>query len=409
MKRDDFPLIFFITLAFSLPISISASQILTAILVFYTAFKILKREKVDFSCFTHMTLLVLFMIFPLFSFVNAENLTKALIWYKRHLYIIIFPILIAYSSILRKQKILLLKTFFVATTLSSLVAILQPFVGLHFDKPFNIHTYYVFSSGFLSHPLTYGETVSFNILIGLYLTFKESENKKKRILYLILVLVNFLGLIFSREKMPLIATILVSAIYSVIYSYQSKNLKKAITIVILFIIILVLIPNKKKILWRFQKTKIEFSVNTRAKIWNKSLNEFKKHPILGIGLGNFFISVEKWNKQGTVKLYHAHSNLFEILATTGLIGFLIFSLFHLAIFRDFLLSLKIKQEFLFFLTLLSIFLLYHIEGLTECTFKDTELNLQIFFFLSIFYSAYCPNIKHKDKTCKDNQPSQMNH
>ena len=403
MKNESFSLIFFTILAFSLPVSITASQIFTAIIVFSALFNIIKREKIDFSCFPHPILLFLFMVFPLISFINAENIVKALTWYKRHLYIVTLPILTAYFLTIKEKKETLLKAFLFGASISTIAALFQPFFGLNFDKPFNIHTYYVFATGFLSHPLTYSETTSFAVILCLYFFFKNSGQKQKA-LYLILLALNFLGLIFSREKMPFLATILIATGYSAIYLHKKGNLKKAIIVILLLLLIPAAIPNKKKILWRFQKEKVKFSIETRAKIWEKSVKDFKTSPIAGIGFGNYFIKVEKWNKKGFDKLYHAHSNFFEILATTGIIGVIIFSLFHLAIFRDFLLSLK-KEDSLFYFTLFSIFILYHIEGLTECTFKDTELNLQLFFFLSIFYSSLCPLVKHKNKTGKDKQPS----
>ena len=400
MKSDNLPLVFFTILAFFLPVSITVSQTFTAIIVFSALFKIIKREKIDFSCFPHPILLFLFMAFPIISFVNANNIVKALTWYKRHLYIVTLPILTAYFLTIKEKKDVLLKAFLFGASASSIAAILQPFFGLNFDKQFNLQTYYVFATGFFSHPLTYSETTSFAIILCLYFFFKTSGQKQKAF-YLFLFALNFLGLIFSREKMPFLAVILISIVYSAIYLQKKGNLKNAIVVILLLLLLPAAIPDKKKVLWRFQKEKIKFSIETRAKIWGKSIKDFKSHPIVGTGLGNYSIKVEKWNKKGFVTLFHAHNNFLEILSTTGLIGIIIFSLFHLAILKDFLLSLKEREDFLFYLTLFSIFLLYHIEGLTECTFKDTELNLQLFFFLSLFYSSLCPLIKDKNKAGED--------
>ena len=404
MKSYSLPLIFFTILAFFLPVSITVSQIVSAGFLFFTAFKILKREEIDFSCFPHPTLLILFMLFPILSFFNAENMLKAITWYKRHLYIVVLPVFTAHLLQLKDKKDTILKAFLYGATASSIIAILQPFWGLNFDKPFNIQTYYVFATGFLSHPLTYSETTSFAIILSLYLFFKTT-NQKQRILFILLLFVNFLGLIFSREKMPFAATITIAMIYSVVYLKKMGNLRNAILVMLILIIIPAIIPDKKKILWRFQREKIAFSIKTRAKIWERGIEDFKSHPITGIGFGNYSIRVEKWNKKGFNTLSHAHSNIFELLATTGITGFVIFFLFHITILKDFMLSLKNERDYLFYLALLSIFLLYHIEGLTECTFKDTELNLQLFLFLSIFYSSLCSLVKDKNKASENHKPS----
>ncbi|WP_201328174.1 O-antigen ligase family protein [Thermotomaculum hydrothermale] len=398
MKKDKFIYLTLLILAFSLPLSITASQILSATLVFYVFFQILAKKELNQPSFPHPILLALFMLFPLISFLNAENIIKAVVWYKRHLYIVVLPSLIPLFALHREKKGNFFKAFFLGATLSSIFAILQPFWGLKLEKPFNPHTYYIFAKGFLSHPLTYSETTSFAIVLGFYFFLENKISKKEKYLTLFFLILNFLGLVFSREKMPLIATIVISISYSLIYAYKTENMKKALIIIVVFVLILALIPNKKKIFWRFQKEKVAFSLSLRKQIWGKSISYFKSHPFIGIGFGNFYTKTKKWDGSGFNKLYHAHSNIFELLGTTGILGFLIFYLFHISILRDLIISLKNKDDFFFKLTILLIFLLYHIEGLTECTFKDTELNLQIFYFLAMFYSFFYPDIKHKNKT-----------
>ena len=405
MRNDKFKLVFFTIMAFSLPLSISLAQFFFSLIVFYVFFKVLKRETADTLYFPYPILFALFILFPIFSFPNAENISKAMVWYKRHLYVITLVASIPFLTQLKEKKEWLLKAYLLGASVSSFVAILQPFWGLNFDKPFNPKTYYVFSTGLLSHPLTYSETTSFAIIIGLYFFFEKTKNQKEKIFYLFLLILNFTGIIFSREKMPLIATILISFFFIFTYSYKTKSLKNAILVAIIFLLIPAAIPNKKKIMWRFQKEKINYSLKARGEMWTKSIREFKENPFLGIGFGNFFITIKKWNKKGYDKLYHAHSNFFELLATTGIIGVIIFYLFHFFIFKDLFFSLKNGIDFPFVLAILSIFLLYHFEGISECTFKDTELNLQLYFFLATFYSLNCPFIKNKNKTGKNKKPS----
>ncbi len=408
MKDYRFSTVFFTILAFSLPVSITASQFLFALLVFYGIYNLIVKKK-DFSYFPHKTLLLLFILFPLISFLNAENISKSIIWYKRHLYIIVLPIAVVYLLGLKEKKDVFLKAFLAGASISSFVAILQPFFGLNFEKPFNIKTYYVFATGLLSHPLTYSETTSFAIIIALYLFFRENITLKEKSLYISLTALNFLGIIFSREKMPLIAAITVSIAFAFIIAYRKKVFKKALFVGLLFILILSFIPNKQKIMWRFKKEKIEYSVEARTAMWSKSVEFFKKNPFIGKGFGNFLISIKNWDNKGFVTFYHAHSNFFELIATTGLVGVFIFYLFYLIILKDILISLKNRERFDFSLLILAILTLYHIEGLTECTFKDTELNLQLYFFLALFYAVSCPLIKNKNKACKNKQPSHMDH
>ncbi len=389
-----------------MPISISLTEILYALATIIFTFKAVKRKNALFSCFPHKKLLAFYIVFPLFSLIYANNFYKFAIWYKRHLYILLFPIIIFLLTEFKEKKEVFLKIFTFSTAISSVLAILQAFFGANLDKPFNIHTYYVFSKGFFSHPLTYAETTSFGIIAGIFLFF---SGKNRKWPYFFLTVINFIGLIFSREKMPLFATILLSGLFCFYYSFKISGRKKEVFLFLVFVFLLILLPNKEKIFWRLSSNKLKYSVNVRKENWQKSIEYFKKSPVFGIGFGNFKIEVEKWNKKGKETLYHAHNNIFEILATTGIIGLLAFILFHGAIFYDLIFYLKKNKKDGFILTIFFIFLLYHMEGITECTFKDAELNFQLYFLLALFYSAYCPFVKDKNKTGKKEKPSQLNH
>ncbi len=400
MKNVDLIFLLFFLLALFLPVSISLSEgLYFLILLIFIYKKVMKKQ--NFKCsFPHPGIFAIYILFPLISFFNSSDILKSTIWYKRHIYFLLLTIVTPLAKNTLQEKEKLLKAYLLGATVSSLYAILQVFFGLRLQKPFNPSTYYTFASGFLSHPLTYSETTSFAIVISLFLLF-SNESKKKPVIYLVAFSTNMLGLIFSREKMPLIATIIIVLLFITNMLFQKQNRNKAITILILLAFIAIILPDKGKILWRFNKNKVNLSLNERLKIWRQGIEDFKHHPVAGIGFGNFKIVIKKWNNKGEQTLFHAHNNLIEVLATTGLAGLLAFLLFHITIFYEVTKSIVKERKNLFFITILSIFSLYHLEGLSECTFKDTELNLQIIFFLSLFFVYKCLHKENKHATCKE--------
>ncbi len=392
-------------LFFFLPVSISVSQLLLFILVIVFAASALtgKLNREYLKCFPDYLPFLLFLLFPLISFPNSQIMFKSLMWFKRHLYAIVLIALIPFFSALKEGKReKLLIPYFAGATLSSFIAVLQPFFGANLNKPFNLKTYYVFSTGLLSHPLTYAETTSFALIIGFVLFLKSKKTMVKLSLASAFVL-NFLGLIFSREKMPIVASIVFVLLFLAISVFKFKKSKDALATILLFAIALTLIPDKQRVLWRFNPSKIKSSVSTRKAVWEKGIELFKNNPLTGSGFGTFFVEVDSWdgNRQ---KLFHAHNNLLEILATTGLIGLAAFLFFHLSLFKDFVFVLKNRFS-LESLGIMFVFLLYHFEGLTECTFKDTELNLQLFSLLALFFAVNCPLFKNKNKSCEKEKPS----
>lgn len=92
----------------------------------------------------------------------------------------------------------------------------------------------------------------------------------------------------------------------------------------------------------FEQGQFETSVGVRLKIWQLGLEYFSEHPVSGIGVGQFArilhaTPVCHQNPQSSVCiLEHAHNDLVEVAATTGVLGlaaFLALFLVPAALFR----------------------------------------------------------------------------
>jgi O-antigen ligase len=83
-----------------------------------------------------------------------------------------------------------------------------------------------------------------------------------------------------------------------------------------------------RLVTNFEATTREFSGNitregaSRNEIWRATLKMFAAHPILGIGLGGYWIGITAYHDaSGLMTPQEAHNDYLELLSSAGLIGF----------------------------------------------------------------------------------------
>lgn len=78
------------------------------------------------------------------------------------------------------------------------------------------------------------------------------------------------------------------------------------------------------------------SISQRLRFYSHTLKQFSQTPLFGIGIGNWKIVSIKYDAENIysyVVPYFAHNDLLEILAETGILGFIPFFVFILCIFK----------------------------------------------------------------------------
>ncbi len=118
----------------------------------------------------------------------------------------------------------------------------------------------------------------------------------------------------------------------------------------------------------------------RVSQWKAAYVGFKERPIFGLGYLNFEkMSVDlkkKYNIEAQHFGGHAHSNYFEMLASTGAVGFLFFMLWQIAWFVEML-----KRDDLIGKIGLPFIVSFVVGGLTQATFT---LGANLFLIMSIY-------------------------
>ena len=176
-----------------------------------------------------------------------------------------------------------------------------------------------------------GLICAFSIILWIEYLTEEKANKK---ISMIMIFILAVIVIFTKSRKAFIVLVCGPMIYWLLY----KPRKKSILIIVPMLLLVVFgaiwavfnIPFLYKMvgfrligLFGIFDSSIvaDASVTTRADMVQIGLELFRKHPIIGVGFGNFSYHYF-YNYSGWAETY-AHNNYVEILADTGIIGFVL--------------------------------------------------------------------------------------
>src|SRR4029078_3105203 len=112
-------------------------------------------------------------------------------------------------------------------------------------------------------------------------------------------------------------------------SRQSVVLKAALVIVLVVgILVGTLVLGGDRLASNFEAATNELSTTragaSRNEIWRATLKMFAAHPILGVGLGGYWIGITAYHDaSGLMTPQEAHNDYLELLSSGGVIGFAI--------------------------------------------------------------------------------------
>ncbi len=137
----------------------------------------------------------------------------------------------------------------------------------------------------------------------------------------------------------------------------------------------------------------------RLDVWRANIAMFKDNPILGVGYGvNEEIIGDYYAKLGITQEFggHAHNNYLQFLSGTGILGFIAYTAFSLIfLFMSHRLLRTLPPEAYWpraiALGALGAQVALHVGGLTECNFKDAEVNHQYMLILALLMVVWRNN------------------
>jgi len=208
------------------------------------------------------------------------------------------------------------------------------------------------------------------LLTGLLIYWKEVESYVSRNFLIVTWLINFLGLYFTYTRGTWLAFLV-----AVPFFYFKKNLKMFV-----FSSLIIMVAGLSAYKLAGQSVIRPGSDIERMSQWKAAYAGFKERPVLGLGYLNFekmSVSLKKkYNIEAQNFGGHAHSNYFEMLASTGAVGFLSFMFWLVAWFVEVLkrndLVGKIGVPFI---------VAFMVGGLTQATFT---LGANLFLIMSVY-------------------------
>lgn len=223
------------------------------------------------------------------------------------------------------------------------------------------------------NPNGFGMIMSVSAIFCLYFYQFEKNKKNGKILFLVLLIAFSLFSLLSGSKKALLLLICGIVFLELFATKKTKRLRGLLITVAIVPTILYLVFNNQTLYsvlgYRLEKTfmtitnqstniMIDQSLIERKYFREQAIYLFKQHPIVGVGGNNFTSYMRSINYKHVA---YSHNNYTELLATLGLIGFMIYYLFYAYIVITLLKMLKKgegnREINILFIIILTIFLI----------------------------------------------------
>jgi len=372
-------------LVISLPVSITGAQVASGLLLVAVLFRWRTIPWRTAARVFPVFLFAAYLLSPLPSLFHSTTMAESLKWLRRHEYAVALPAIGLALWWTRERWKSWLTAYAVVSAFAGGYAILQVFFGLKLDRPFLLVGHYVHAQAFFSQSNTAAEVLTFGLIAGLARLAIEKKGAW-RWLYGLAPVMTGMGLIATRSRTPIAVGLAAAAVLLVVFWKR----KGAMILVLMLAALVTLHLSNDRLFWRFGK--IHLGLQERSRIWHHGWAAFRDNPLLGIGCGDFRAYLDRTvdaAERDLVRFNHAHCNVLDVAATTGIIGLLAFLLFWGRVgwdmFRDWQNGSEPVTRMLLFAGLVG-FIAFHLEGLTECNLKDTEVALQLYTLVGGYYA-----------------------
>lgn len=239
-------------------------------------------------------------------------------------------------------------------------------------------------------------------VIYLYLTIFK---KKKECIWMYFLYI--FTTILSGSRGPILAVIIVN-ILMLLYEYRKKIRVLAGIFVLTFLIGFGILNTNNRIadtINLIRQEKIDSSSAIRLIIYKEAKKMFKEKPINGFGFNGYrFNSIKRNIESGKKELNyleknaysqaHAHSNFFNFLCTTGILGTLSYISMVFFVSKKLFGNLFRDKAAMFTLSLMMI---YELCGLVDCTMFNGSQQRLMYFIVGLYIAYVTPKINFSKK------------
>ena len=182
--------------------------------------------------------------------------------------------------------------------------------------------------------------------LGLGIILSGGIKRDRVLIYIALLVPIWMGLVLSNSRggvLAMLAQIVVAAL--LLLSLQTFSVARSVALRAILIIILVggvlagtFWVGGDRLAMNFEAATREATTTrdgaSRNEIWRASLKMFAAHPVLGVGLGGYWIGITAHHEaSGLMTPQEAHNDYLELLSSAGLIGFAIGVWFAVVVVR----------------------------------------------------------------------------
>lgn len=168
--------------------------------------------------------------------------------------------------------------------------------------------------------------MAFGLAVGLVI----GERSRQGLIYLAFLPPLWVGLVLSNSRGGILA-MLVQVVIAALLLTKRLALRVALaTALVAGVLVGTLWVGGDRLISNFEHASSEVALDTntardgasRNEIWRATLKLFAAHPILGAGLGGYWIAITAYHDApGTLTPQEAHNDYLELLASGGAIGF----------------------------------------------------------------------------------------
>lgn len=373
-------------IAFSLPfrfsfapvqIGISQGLKITEIIVLLTAIAVFIRKpsfniKLPGRGFT--VLFLLFLFFGLLSITGSENFDYCLTEILEYAFIVLMMLTIFNIIINPHECKYLINGLMVGGVVSLcigigayIIAVLTSTKNI-FVIPLAVNVTSTFRYrllAFLNDPNFFADYCLCIMIIALTIFLWE-----RKFNFLLFSFLSLVGLFLSFSRSAWIIAV-IGLILVLRYYLSKKSFTKVLFLLTVILLILLLLPFLRNMgLLTETKTRlltVTEEENPRLYIWKAALNAFFSHPLLGIGIGSFKSVAYQYSSE--MIIYQETHNVFlDILAGTGLLGFIfwLLSIFYILIagIRNIKIYKQSSYEYILSIATLASFVVMLLHGFT---------------------------------------------
>jgi O-antigen ligase len=354
-------ILLFVSLIFNLKILpyFLALFLISSLVINYRSFKF-----IEIKPFLKKSLIVLFFLINLISFIYSKNINNALKLLETQISLALIPFLIFpfYKSTTRIKDLIFkayILVIFVAIAFSLINFISKGYFLLTIENSNNFRRALDYSSHYKLSNLLHPSYYSMFVLLALVFFVKVVNlNSKTKVIFgsvFIIYLVSFLIILGSR------AALICLLFLMVYYGYKVLSNNSVITKLIVFALFLFITASLMKYS-RFNSNIIAIrsmssieEIDIRVSLWKDAFIVWKEKPLFGHGVGdskNRLVEVHKLRNidEAVKRKYNCHNQFLETATQTGFLGLIILLLvFAIPLYQ----SIKKKQELLFLFLMIS--------------------------------------------------------